>query len=70
MTYGLPASVAPAEASTLTNDAAPDAGPATHGRVLLRDLDWSIGPGDRIGILGVNGSGKTTLCLLYTSRCV
>ena len=55
VTYGLPASVAPAEASTLTNDAAPDAGPTTHGRVLLRDLDWSIGPGDRIGSLGVNG---------------
>ena len=34
------------------------------GRVLLRDLDWSIGPGDRIGIVGVNGSGKTTLLQL------
>ena len=28
---------------------------------LLKDLDWSIGPGDRIGLVGVNGAGKTTL---------
>ncbi|MDR1767726.1 MAG: ABC-F family ATP-binding cassette domain-containing protein [Propionibacteriaceae bacterium] len=31
------------------------------GRVLFDHLDWSIGPGDRIGLIGVNGSGKTTL---------
>jgi ATPase subunit of ABC transporter with duplicated ATPase domains len=34
------------------------------GRVLFRDLTWSIGPGQRIGIVGVNGSGKTTLLRL------
>ena len=28
---------------------------------LIEDLTWNIGPGDRIGIVGVNGSGKTTL---------
>lgn len=28
---------------------------------LLGPLNWSIGPGDRIGIVGVNGSGKSTL---------
>ena len=33
-------------------------------RVLFRDLTWSIGPGDRIGIVGVNGSGKSTLLRL------
>ncbi|AQP47508.1 glycerophosphodiester phosphodiesterase [Tessaracoccus aquimaris] len=34
---------------------------AIPGRVLLDRLTWSIGPGDRIGLVGVNGAGKTTL---------
>ena len=34
---------------------------AAGGLELLDDLYWNIGPGDRIGIVGVNGSGKTTL---------
>ena len=28
---------------------------------LIDNLTWNIGPGDRIGIVGVNGTGKTTL---------
>jgi ATP-binding cassette subfamily F protein uup len=28
---------------------------------LIDNLTWSVGPGDRIGIVGVNGAGKTTL---------
>jgi ABC transport system ATP-binding/permease protein len=34
------------------------------GRVLLSDVDWQLGPGDRVGVLGPNGSGKTTLLRL------
>ena len=30
-------------------------------KMILEDLYWNIGPGDRIGIVGVNGAGKTTL---------
>jgi ATP-binding cassette subfamily F protein uup len=31
------------------------------GRTLLDEVTWLIGPGDRIGVVGVNGAGKTTL---------
>ena len=27
----------------------------------MKDIYWNVGPGDRIGIVGVNGAGKTTL---------
>jgi ATP-binding cassette subfamily F protein uup len=30
-------------------------------RELLSNVDWLVGPGDRVGILGANGAGKTTL---------
>ena len=30
-------------------------------RVILDEVDWIIGPGDRYGIVGANGIGKTTL---------
>jgi ATP-binding cassette subfamily F protein uup len=30
-------------------------------RTLLDRVTWRLGPGDRIGLVGVNGSGKTTL---------
>jgi ATP-binding cassette subfamily F protein uup len=39
---------------------------AAGNRVLLDDLTWRIGPGDRIGIVGVNGSGKSTLLRVLT----
>lgn len=30
-------------------------------RAVIDNVDWIIGPGDRIGVLGENGAGKTTL---------
>ncbi|MQA60471.1 MAG: ATP-binding cassette domain-containing protein [Actinophytocola sp.] len=33
-------------------------------QTLLTDVTWRLGPGDRIGLVGVNGSGKTTLLRL------
>jgi ABC transport system ATP-binding/permease protein len=33
-------------------------------RALLSQVTWQVGPGDRIGVVGVNGSGKTTLLRL------
>ncbi|GAA2797366.1 ABC-F family ATP-binding cassette domain-containing protein [Crossiella cryophila] len=37
-------------------------------RALLTDVTWRIGPGDRIGLVGVNGSGKTTLLRLLAGE--
>ena len=31
------------------------------GRRLIEHLTWRLGPGERIGLVGINGSGKTTL---------
>ncbi|GHD19208.1 ABC-F family ATP-binding cassette domain-containing protein [Nocardiopsis kunsanensis] len=33
-------------------------------RTLLDHLTWQLGPGDRVGLVGVNGSGKSTLLKL------
>lgn len=33
-------------------------------RTLFSHLDWNVGPGDRIGVVGVNGAGKTSLLKL------
>ncbi|MEU5130497.1 ABC-F family ATP-binding cassette domain-containing protein [Streptomyces mobaraensis NBRC 13819 = DSM 40847] len=30
-------------------------------KVLIEHLTWQLGPGDRIGLVGVNGAGKTSL---------
>jgi len=37
-------------------------------RILLDGLDWSIGPGARIGLVGVNGSGKTSVLRLLADQ--
>ncbi|MFA1545230.1 ABC-F family ATP-binding cassette domain-containing protein [Actinomadura chokoriensis] len=33
-------------------------------RELFRRMTWQLGPGDRVGLVGVNGSGKSTLLRL------
>src|SRR3954452_13343834 len=37
-------------------------------RPLFRDLTWHVGPGDRIGLVGVNGAGKTSLLRLLVGE--
>ena len=34
------------------------------GQDIVQNIDWLIGPGERIGILGANGAGKSTLLRL------
>ncbi|MFF0147986.1 ATP-binding cassette subfamily F protein uup [Amycolatopsis sulphurea] len=41
-----------------------DASISVGERTLLDHVTWRIGPGDRIGLVGVNGSGKTTVLKL------
>jgi ABC transport system ATP-binding/permease protein len=41
-----------------------DVSVAAGGRALLDHVTWQLGPGDRVGIVGVNGTGKTTLLRL------
>ncbi|MEC4015218.1 ABC-F family ATP-binding cassette domain-containing protein [Streptomyces sp. H27-D2] len=43
-------------------DVTVQAGPKT----LLENLTWHLGPGDRVGLVGVNGSGKTSLLRAMT----
>jgi ATP-binding cassette subfamily F protein uup len=43
-------------------------GKGYEGRALIRDLSLTIGPRDRLGIVGPNGSGKTTLLNLIAGR--
>ncbi len=38
------------------------------GRLLLDNVTWQLGPGDRVGVIGVNGSGKTTLLRVLSGR--
>ncbi|MCY7364752.1 MAG: ABC-F family ATP-binding cassette domain-containing protein [Frankiaceae bacterium] len=37
-------------------------------RVLFDGVDWNIGPGDRIGIVGVNGAGKSTMLKMLVGQ--
>jgi len=37
-------------------------------RVILKDVSFSLQPGDRVGVLGVNGTGKSTLMKILAGR--
>jgi ATP-binding cassette subfamily F protein uup len=37
-------------------------------RVLLDGVDWNLGPGDRVGLIGVNGAGKSTVLKLLVGQ--
>jgi ATP-binding cassette subfamily F protein uup len=41
---------------------------AVGDRQLFDRVSWQVGPGDRIGVIGVNGSGKTHLLRLLTGE--
>ncbi len=41
---------------------------AYDGRVLFDDVTWRVGPGDRVGIVGVNGAGKSTLLRMLVGQ--
>ncbi len=42
--------------------------PARPLRTLLNHVTWGVGPGARIGLVGVNGSGKTSLLRLLAGN--
>ncbi len=37
-------------------------------RTLLSDVTWRLGPGDRVGVVGVNGAGKSSLLRLLAGE--
>ena len=37
-------------------------------RTILDGVDWLIGPGDRVGVVGVNGAGKSTVLKLLVGQ--
>jgi ATP-binding cassette subfamily F protein uup len=39
---------------------------ARGDKTVLRDVTWRLGPGDRVGLVGVNGVGKTSLLRLIS----
>jgi ATP-binding cassette subfamily F protein uup len=47
---------------------AEDVSLAFGDRVLFDHVTWRVGPGDRIGVVGVNGAGKSTLLKLLMQQ--
>jgi ATPase subunit of ABC transporter with duplicated ATPase domains len=57
----------PGRSAPARRDQSPDRS-APARRKILDGLDWSIGPGARIGLVGVNGTGKTSVLKLLTGE--
>jgi len=38
------------------------------GMELLRDINWEVKKGERVGLVGVNGAGKTTQLQIITGK--
>ena len=47
---------------------AEDVSLAFGSRVLFDHVTWRVGPGDRIGVVGVNGAGKSTLLKMLVGQ--
>jgi ATP-binding cassette subfamily F protein uup len=45
-----------------------DASVAYGDRTVLDHVTWRLGPGDRVGLVGINGSGKSTLIRLLAGE--
>src|SRR5690606_25172868 len=45
-----------------------DAAVGYEGTAVIEDINLSLAPGDRIGLLGLNGAGKSTLSRLVAGR--
>ena len=43
---------------------------AFRGKTLLDRVTWRLGPGDRVGVVGVNGAGKSSLLRLVNDTLV
>jgi ATP-binding cassette subfamily F protein uup len=56
-----PGEASPGVRGSSPGEASPGVRGSSPGEALLERVTWLIGPGDRIGVVGINGAGKTTL---------